>query len=104
MTVFFLLGSGIAGKQGGGKNWLDWLIIGVLVLLVIWVYLKRNETQPPKWMGRLQGANARLAMTIGFVLYILMPTDLIAWQPSVPTSHDRASRGGTPSALSASPF
>jgi Sap, sulfolipid-1-addressing protein len=78
VTVFFLLGSGIAGKQDGGKDWLDWVIIGLLVILVIRVFVKRNETQPPKWMGRLQRADARLAVTIGFLLYLLMPTDLIA--------------------------
>jgi cytochrome c biogenesis protein CcdA len=78
VTVFFLLGSGIAGKQKEGKDWLDWLIIGLLVFLLIWVFLRRNETQPPKWMGRLQQANARFAVTIGFLLYLLMPTDLVA--------------------------
>jgi hypothetical protein len=45
---------------------------------VIRVFVKRNETHPPKWMGRLQRADARFAVTIGFLLYILMPTDLIA--------------------------
>jgi threonine/homoserine/homoserine lactone efflux protein len=78
VTVFFLLGSGIAGKQEEGKDWLDWLIIGLLVFLLIWVFLKRNETHPPKWMGRLQDANPRFAVTIGLLLYLLMPTDLIA--------------------------
>jgi threonine/homoserine/homoserine lactone efflux protein len=78
VTVFFLLGSGIAGKQEEGKDWLDWVIIGLLVFLVIWVFLRRNETQPPKWMGRLQRADARFAVTIGFLLYLLMPTDLVA--------------------------
>jgi Sap, sulfolipid-1-addressing protein len=78
VTVFFLLGSGTAGKQKEGKDWLDWVIIGLLALLLIWVFVKRNETQPPKWMGRLQGADARLAVTIGFLLYLLMPTDLVA--------------------------
>jgi hypothetical protein len=78
VTVFFLVGSEIAGKQDGGKDWLDWLLIGLLVILVIWVFVKRNETEPPKWMGRLQRANARFAVTIGFLLYLLMPTDLIA--------------------------
>lgn len=78
VTVFFLLGSRIAGKQDGGKDWLDWVIIGLLVILVIRVYVKRNETEPPKWMGRLERADARFAATIGFLLYLLMPTDLIA--------------------------
>jgi hypothetical protein len=78
VTVFFLLGSGIGGKEDGGKDWLDWLIIGLLVILMIWVFVKRNESEPPKWMARLQGAHARFAVTIGFLLYLLMPTDLIA--------------------------
>ena len=78
VTVFFLLGSSIAGKQKDGKDWLDWIIIGLLVFLLIWVFVRRNETQPPKWMGRLQHANPRLAVTIGFLLYLLMPTDLVA--------------------------
>lgn len=78
VTVFFLLGSGIAGKQKEGKDWLDWVIIGLLIFLLIWVFLRRNETQPPKWMGRLQHATPRLGVTIGFLLYLLMPTDLVA--------------------------
>ena len=78
LTVFFLLGSGSAGRQEAGKEWLDWVIISLLVFLVIWVFVKRNETQPPKWMGRLQRADTRFAVTIGFLLYLLMPTDLVA--------------------------
>jgi hypothetical protein len=78
VTVFFLIGSGIAVKEGGGKDWLDWVIIGLLVILLIRVYVKRNETEPPKWMGKLEHANPRFAVTIGFLLYLLMPTDLIA--------------------------
>jgi cytochrome b561 len=78
VTVFFLLGSSTAGKQEEGKDWLDWTIIGLLVILIILVFVRRNETEPPKWMGKLQHADARLGVTIGFLLYLLMPTDLIA--------------------------
>lgn len=78
VTIFFLLGSGLGGEKDGGKGWLDWLIVALLVILVIWVYLKRNETEPPKWMGRLERADARFSAKIGFLLYFLMPTDLIS--------------------------
>jgi hypothetical protein len=77
VTIFYFLGGGLGGKESG-KNWLDWVIIGLLVLLVVWVFVKRNETQPPKWMGRLERADTRFAAKIGFLLYSLMPTDLIA--------------------------
>lgn len=78
VTIFFLLGSGLAGEQDDGKSWLDWLIVALLVFLVIWVFLKRNEAEPPKWMGRLERADARFAAKIGFLLYMAMPTDLIS--------------------------
>src|SRR4030095_7366912 len=57
---------------------LDWDIIGLLALLLIWVFLRRNEAQPPKWMSRLHSAHVRFSGTIGFILYLLMPPDLIA--------------------------
>lgn len=78
VTVFFLLGNAVAGVQDEGSSWLDWVIVALLVVLVIRVYLKRHETAPPKWMGRLESADARFAATIGFLLYIAMPTDLIS--------------------------
>jgi threonine/homoserine/homoserine lactone efflux protein len=78
VTVFFLLGDGIAGKQEDGKDWLDWVIIGLLVILAIRVFLKRKESEPPKWMGRLERADPRFSARIGFLLYLLMPTDLIS--------------------------
>jgi succinate dehydrogenase hydrophobic anchor subunit len=42
------------------------VIIALLVFLMVRVYIKRNETQPPKWMGRLATA------TPGFFLTVLL--------------------------------
>ena len=67
VTVFFLLGSGISGREDSGKDWLDWVIIALLVLLALRVFMKRDETEPPKWMGRLQRADARFAARIGLM-------------------------------------
>lgn len=78
VTVFYLLGSGLVGKQGSGKGWLDWVIVGLLVVLAVRVFVKRKESEPPKWMGRLQQANVAFAAGIGLLLYLLMPTDLIS--------------------------
>lgn len=41
------------------------------------VFVRRKESEPPKWMGRLQAATPRFAITLGFLLFIAMPTDVI---------------------------
>lgn len=78
VTVFFLLGAGLDPKEDEGKDWVDWVLIGLLVVLALRIYLRRKESEPPKWMGRLQAATPAFAAGIGFLLYIAMPTDLIS--------------------------
>jgi hypothetical protein len=78
VTVFYFLGGEVGGEQEDGKNWLDWVIIGLLAFLAVRVYVRRNQAEPPKWMGRLEKAKAGLALAMGFLLYLVMPTDLIS--------------------------
>jgi hypothetical protein len=64
-------------RSGGGPS--DGVYIGVLVLLVfamVRTYLKRGESEPPKWMGRLQTADPRFAFRLGFLLLGIFPTDI----------------------------
>jgi hypothetical protein len=51
------------------------------MLLLVRVYLKRKETKPPAWTGKLQTANARFAFRLGLLLFLLMPTDIIRCSP-----------------------
>jgi threonine/homoserine/homoserine lactone efflux protein len=77
VTVFYAIGGGVTDEDSG-KNWLDWVIIGLLAFLALWVFLKRNEEkEPPKWMGKLEHADVRFSARIGLLLYLLMPTDVI---------------------------
>jgi hypothetical protein len=80
VTVFYLLGDGLSEDESAdpGRNWLDWVIVALLVFLAVRVYVKRKTTQPPKWMGRLETADARFAAKMGLLLYLLMPTDVIS--------------------------
>ena len=80
VTVFYFLGSGLSEDRSSdsGKNWLDWVIIGLLVLLALRVFLRRKTSEPPKWMGKLETADARFAAKIGLLLYLVMPTDIIS--------------------------
>jgi cytochrome c biogenesis protein CcdA len=78
VLAFYFLGGGSDERGGGGDDWLDWVIVGGLILLIVWLFVKRKESHPPKWMGKLQAADAGFAAKLGFLLYVLMPTDLIS--------------------------
>jgi hypothetical protein len=65
VTVFFLVGSEIAGKEDGGKDWLDWVFVILTVLIaglpftVLLAMGERGESVLPKireWMN----ANSRI--------------------------------------------
>jgi hypothetical protein len=76
VTAAFLLGSG--ARDGGASN--DTLYIVVLVLLLaamLRTYLKRGESEPPKWMGKLTSASPRFSITLGFLLLGFFPTDIL---------------------------
>lgn len=76
VTAAFLLGSG--AKHGGASH--DALYIVVLALLLaamIHAYLKRHESKPPNWMGKLQTASPKVAFTLGFLLLGVFPTDIL---------------------------
>lgn len=65
-------------ESGGGETGpVDYLIPILLVVLGIRVYLRRDVSEPPEWMGRLQRANPAFALGLGFLLFLLMPTDVI---------------------------
>ena len=65
-----------SGTSSGNET-VDWIIIGLLVALLVRVFLNRANMQPPKWMARLQSATPKFALGLGFLLFILMPTDIL---------------------------
>jgi hypothetical protein len=56
----------------------DWVVAGLLALLGVHVFLGRHTARVPKWMTALQKAEPRRALSLGFLLILLMPTDIIA--------------------------
>ncbi len=66
------------GSDSGSENGpVDYLIPVLLVVLAVRVYVQRDATEPPAWMGRLQRANPAFSLGLGFLLFLLMPTDII---------------------------
>jgi hypothetical protein len=76
VTIAYLVGGG--GSGGGPSS--DTLYVIVLVLLVAaagHAYLKRKESEPPKWMGKLQTARPSFSFKLGFLLLGVFPTDIL---------------------------
>ena len=76
VTLAYLLGSG-ATDEGSDNETIYWIILALLVYAMIRTFLKRGESEPPKWMGKLQDASPRFAFTLGFLLLGVFPSDLI---------------------------
>jgi hypothetical protein len=67
---------GDPSDRGSTGHIIQYLLVGVLALLAIRTYRHRETVEPPKWMGGLLQASAARALTFGFVLIFVMPTDI----------------------------
>jgi hypothetical protein len=76
VTAAFLLGTG-ASHGGASDTALYIVVLVLLVAAMIRAYVKRRESKPPKWMGKLQTATPRLAFGLGFFLLGVFPTDVL---------------------------
>ena len=76
VAVTYFLGNGATGE---GSSHTGLQIIALLLLLfgMVYVYLNREESEPPKWMGKLQAASPRFSFKLGFLLLGVFPTDIL---------------------------
>ena len=80
VSAAYLLAKGVGGDGGdedSGLSGIDYAILALLVFAMFHNYTKRNESEPPKWMGRLQSATPRFAFVLGFLLLGFFPSDLV---------------------------
>ncbi|MCD6014400.1 MAG: hypothetical protein K0R88_484 [Solirubrobacterales bacterium] len=76
VTIAFFVGDGL--KQGGTSDTtLYWIVLVLLVAAAIRTYVKREESEPPKWMGKLQTATPGFSFKLGFLLLGVFPTDIL---------------------------
>ena len=69
---------GINPPSGSGPSTADYVVAGLLALAGIHTFLGRHHASVPKWMTALQQAEPRRAFGLGFLLILLMPTDIVA--------------------------
>lgn len=82
VTVFYViaeLGQASAGdrRDSDAGTVIDWIVLAFLLVLAVMVYRRRGNTDPPEWMVKLQTAAPRFALRLGFLLFLLFPTDII---------------------------
>jgi Sap, sulfolipid-1-addressing protein len=58
-------------------DWIDRGILLALLVLAALVYHNRRQTEPPAWMGRLEGASPKLSFRLGFLLLGFFPSDVV---------------------------
>jgi Sap, sulfolipid-1-addressing protein len=79
VTAAYLLAQGVGGngEEDSGLSGIDYAILALLAFAMVRTYRKREESEPPKWMGRLQSATPRFAFVLGFLLLGFFPSDLV---------------------------
>jgi hypothetical protein len=71
-------GAGEGGaSEGSGLSTTDYVVLALLLAAMVRNFLKRNESEPPRWMGGLQTATPRSAFVLGFLLLGAFPSDLV---------------------------
>ncbi|WP_067807163.1 GAP family protein [Actinomadura formosensis] len=53
------------------------VLVALLIVLAVKNYLGRDTAEPPRWLSGLMQATARHAFTTGFLVILLMPSDLV---------------------------
>lgn len=71
-----------------GPSTADYVVAGLLAVLAIRVWRTRGEAEVPKWMSALQEAEPKRAFSLGFLLILLMPTDIAATISTANYIHD----------------
>ena len=80
LTLFYVIADAVhpdSGDSTTGSTTLNVICLLLLVALAGIVYRNRGKTDPPAWMTKLQDADPSFALRIGFLLFAVMPSDLI---------------------------
>lgn len=71
-------GAGEGGESSdGGLTTIDYVVLALLLFAMVRTYRKRTESEPPKWMGKLQTVTPKAALALGFLLLGFFPSDLV---------------------------
>jgi threonine/homoserine/homoserine lactone efflux protein len=79
ITTFLasLLSLGDPSDSGSSGHIIQYVLVGLLVVLAVKNYVGRVTAEPPGWLGALQNADPSRAFITGLLVILLMPSDII---------------------------
>lgn len=79
VSIAYLLASGAesGGEEESGLSAIDYVVLALLVFAAIHTFRGRGQTEPPKWMGKLQEATPKATFVLGFLLLGFFPSDIV---------------------------
>ena len=79
VSIAYLLASGAesSGDEDSGLSTIDYVVLALLVFAAINAFRGREQSEPPKWMGKLQDATPKTTLILGFLLLGFFPSDLV---------------------------
>jgi hypothetical protein len=80
-TLATVLGNSVSlgdsSDSGSLGNIIQYLLVGLLIILSIKSYVGRETSEPPRWLGALQNANPKTAFTTGLLLLSVFPSAFV---------------------------
>ena len=80
-TLASVLGNSVSlgdsSDSGSIGNIIQYVLVGLLVLLSIRSFLRRETSEPPRWLGAMQNAKPRTAFMAGLLLLSVFPSDFV---------------------------
>jgi uncharacterized membrane protein len=78
VSAAYFLANGASSDNGdSGLNAIDYVVLALLAFAAIHTYRDRNQSEPPKWMGKLQTATPKATFVLGFLLLGFFPSDIV---------------------------
>jgi Sap, sulfolipid-1-addressing protein len=80
VSVAYLLAKGAdsgGGEGDSGLDTIDYVVLALLVFAAIHTFRSRHQSEPPKWMSKLQTAKPRMTLVLGFLLLGFFPSDIV---------------------------
>jgi hypothetical protein len=80
-TLASVLGNSVSlgdsSDSGSIGNIIQYVLVGLLIILSIRSYLTRATSEPPRWLGAMQNAKPRTAFLAGLLLLSIFPSDFV---------------------------